>query len=144
MKCVICCTGRKSTRIPRRLSGRRAACTDLRGGDHRRQIAAKRGRVKALPEGLHKAATAKWERRKTHSRLHVEHPFHIIKNLFSYRKVRYRGLAKNLAQLHSLFTLATCLSSAADWPRPEYLPRARQLANTTILPSVPWPSGISF
>jgi IS5 family transposase len=36
----------------------------------------------------------------------VEHPFHIVKNLFGYRKVRYRGLRKNLAQLHSLFALA--------------------------------------
>ena len=29
----------------------------------------------------------------------VEHPFHVIKNLFRHRKVRYRGLAKNTAQL---------------------------------------------
>ncbi|MDM7482454.1 MAG: transposase, partial [Halomonas sp.] len=36
----------------------------------------------------------------------VEHPFHVIKNLFGYRKVRYKGLAKNQAQLFSLFGLA--------------------------------------
>jgi len=36
----------------------------------------------------------------------VEHPFHVIKNLFGFRKVRYRGLAKNTAQLHTLFALA--------------------------------------
>jgi IS5 family transposase len=35
----------------------------------------------------------------------VEHPFHVVKNLFKYRKVRYRGLAKNTAQLHTLFAL---------------------------------------
>lgn len=29
----------------------------------------------------------------------VEHPFHVIKNLFRHRKTRYRGLAKNTAQL---------------------------------------------
>ena len=33
--------------------------------------------------------------------------FHIIKNLFKHRKVRYRGLAKNTAQLYSLFALAS-------------------------------------
>ena len=36
----------------------------------------------------------------------MEHPFHVLKNLFKHRKVRYRGLAKNNAQLHSLFALA--------------------------------------
>ncbi len=33
----------------------------------------------------------------------VEHPFHVIKNLFKHRGVRYKGLAKNEAQLFSLF-----------------------------------------
>ena len=45
----------------------------------------------------------------------VEHPFHIVKNpgaapgqaLFRHKKQRYRGLAKNTAQLHTLFALAT-------------------------------------
>ncbi|SDX65945.1 transposase, partial [Thiocapsa roseopersicina] len=36
----------------------------------------------------------------------VEHPFHVIKNLFRHRKVRYKGLAKNRAQLKVLFGLA--------------------------------------
>jgi len=27
----------------------------------------------------------------------VEHPFQVVKNLFGYRKVRYRGLRKNTA-----------------------------------------------
>jgi IS5 family transposase len=36
----------------------------------------------------------------------VEHAFHVVKNLFGYRKVRYRGLSKNTAQLHTLFALA--------------------------------------
>ena len=33
------------------------------------------------------------------------HPFHVIKNLFRHM-VRYKGLAKNHAQLFSLFGLA--------------------------------------
>ena len=36
----------------------------------------------------------------------VEHPFRVLKCQWGYRKVRYRGLAKNTAQLWSLFGLA--------------------------------------
>ena len=69
-------------------------------------VAAKRGKVKALAEGLLKELTVEFERRKAQVRARVEHPFHILKNLFRHRKTRYRGLAKNTAQLHSLFALA--------------------------------------
>ena len=69
-------------------------------------VAEKKGRLKAMAEGLRKDLLREWERRKAQVRAKVEHPFHIIKNLFGYRKVRYRGLRKNLAQLHSLFALA--------------------------------------
>ncbi len=72
-------------------------------------IAAKRGKIKALPEGLHKSVLREWERRKSQIRALVEHPFQIIKNLFKHRKVRYRGLAKNTAQLYTLFALANLL-----------------------------------
>jgi len=69
-------------------------------------VAAKRGKVKALPEGPIKELTQKLERLKAQVRARVEHPFHVVKNLFGFRKVRYRGLAKNTAQLHTLFALA--------------------------------------
>ena len=46
------------------------------------------------------------ERKKAKIRARVEHPFHVVKNLFRYRKVSYRGLAKNTARLFSLFALA--------------------------------------
>jgi IS5 family transposase len=39
-------------------------------------------------------------------RARVEHIFGIIKNLWGYRKVRYRGLAKNSGQVFTLFALA--------------------------------------
>jgi transposase, IS5 family len=39
-------------------------------------------------------------------RARVEHAFGIVKNLWGYRKVRYRGLEKNAAQVFSLFALA--------------------------------------
>lgn len=46
------------------------------------------------------------ERLKASVRAKVEHPFHVVKNLFRHRKVRYKGLAKNTAQLFMLFGLA--------------------------------------
>lgn len=46
------------------------------------------------------------EQLKASVRAKAEHPFHVIKNLFRHRKVRYKGLAKNEAQLFSLFGLA--------------------------------------
>lgn len=39
-------------------------------------------------------------------RAKVEHPFRVIKRQFGYMKTRYEGLAKNSAQLYTLFALA--------------------------------------
>ena len=46
------------------------------------------------------------ERAKARIRAKVEHPFRVIKRQFGHVKVRYRGLAKNTAQLHTLFALS--------------------------------------
>jgi len=46
------------------------------------------------------------ERWKASIRAKVEHPFRVIKRQFGHVKVRYRGLAKNTAQLHTLFALS--------------------------------------
>lgn len=46
------------------------------------------------------------EKLKSQIRAKVEHPFYWIKVAFKHRKVRYRGLAKNTAQLYSLFALS--------------------------------------
>jgi transposase, IS5 family len=62
------------------------------------RIAMKRGQLKAMPEGPRKALYEWFERRKAQVRAIVEHPFHVIKNLFGYRKVSYRGIAKNEAR----------------------------------------------
>jgi len=70
------------------------------------EVALKRGKLKAMAEGEIKDLTRQLERLKAQVRSKVEHGFHVIKNLFGYRKVRYRGLAKNTAQLHTLFALA--------------------------------------
>ena len=53
-----------------------------------------------------KDLTLGFEKLKARARALVEHPFHIVKNLFKHRKVRYRGMKKNTAQLHTLFALA--------------------------------------
>jgi transposase, IS5 family len=73
------------------------------------QIACKRGVIKKLAEGAEKEARKAVEKAKAAVRAFVEHPFHIVKNLFGYRKVRYRGLAKNGNQLYMLFGLANVL-----------------------------------
>jgi IS5 family transposase len=70
------------------------------------QIAGKRGTIKAMAEGAEKEAIKAIEKAKASVRAFVEHPFHIVKNLFRHRKVRYRGLAKNGHQLYTLFGLA--------------------------------------
>ena len=54
------------------------------------------------------------EHAKASIRAKVEHPFHVVKNLFGHRKTRYKGLAKNTAQLFSLFGLAN-LMLARRW-----------------------------
>ncbi len=68
-------------------------------------MAIKRSIIKALPKGLRDLAEPV-ERALAQVRAWVEHPFHIVKNLFCYKKLRYRGLKKNTAQLHTLFALA--------------------------------------
>jgi len=46
------------------------------------------------------------EKMKASIRSKVEHPFRVIKRQFGFTKVRYRGLAKNTAQIVTLFALS--------------------------------------
>lgn len=50
--------------------------------------------------------TEQAEKLKASVRAKVEHPFRVIKRQFGHCKVRYRGLAKNTAQLMTLFALS--------------------------------------
>ena len=50
--------------------------------------------------------TEQSEKLKASIRAKVEHPFRGIKRQFGHNKVRYRGLAKNTAQLITLFALS--------------------------------------
>jgi IS5 family transposase len=52
---------------------------------------------------------ARIEYLKSKVRSKVEHNFYIIKHLFGYRKVRYRGIEKNKARLYMLFAMANIL-----------------------------------
>lgn len=45
-------------------------------------------------------------RRRSAARARVEHVFHVVKRLWGFCKVRYRGLAKNTARLFTCFALA--------------------------------------
>jgi IS5 family transposase len=80
---------------------------ELKDRDVNWQIAMKHGKLKAVSEesGFGQLLR-KLESLKASIRSKVEHPFHIVKNLFHYKKVRYKGLEKNTAQLHTLFALA--------------------------------------
>jgi IS5 family transposase len=69
------------------------------------EIACKRGKIKAMPEGKLKELMVAIERKKAQIRARVEHPYHVLKNLFHYKKVSYRGLAKNAARLFMQFAL---------------------------------------
>jgi len=69
-------------------------------------VAMKRAKRKALAKNKLGRMTEKLEHLKASVRAKVEHPFHVIKNLFRHRKTRYRGLAKNTAQLFTLFGFA--------------------------------------
>jgi IS5 family transposase len=46
------------------------------------------------------------DKTKASIRAKVEHPFRVIKRQFGHVTVRYRRLAKNTAQSHTLFTLS--------------------------------------
>jgi len=54
-------------------------------------------------------AREKLEKAKASVRAKVEHCFHVVKCLFKHRKMRYRGLAKNNAQLFTLFGFANLI-----------------------------------
>ncbi len=82
---------------------------ESKGSKVHREVAMRHGKRKALPDTPLGEATEKLEKFKASVRAKVEHPFHIIKNTFGLKKVRYRGLAKNTAQLLTLFGMANLL-----------------------------------
>ena len=72
-------------------------------------VAMRPSKRKALDKSAVGELMEKLEHAKANIRAKVEHPFHVVKNLFQHRKARYKGLAKNTAQLFSLFGFANLL-----------------------------------
>jgi len=70
------------------------------------QVAMRPGKRRALADGGWGALLEQAEKLKASVRAKVEHPFRVIKRQFGHIKVRYRGLAKNTAQLVTLFALS--------------------------------------
>ena len=64
----------------------------------KRKVLDKTTKIGRLKEQLEKV--------KASIRAKVEHPFRVVKRQFGHVKVRYRGLAKNTAQLKTLFALS--------------------------------------
>ena len=61
-------------------------------------------------------ADRSFNRKSSRVRARVEHPFGVIKHLWGYGKVRYRGLAKNGAQVFTLFALwPICTWRVENW-----------------------------
>ena len=69
-------------------------------------VAEKRGKVKAIINDAIREATQDLETLKARIRARVEHPFRVVKRQFGFVKVRFRGLAKNTAQVLTLFALS--------------------------------------
>ena len=70
------------------------------------QVAMRPGKRKAQKHTPWGALSEQAEKLKASVRAKVEHPFRVIKCQFGFTKVRYRGLAKNTAQLVTLFALS--------------------------------------
>ena len=75
-------------------------------------VAMRPSKRKPLPATPLGGLLERYEHTKASVRAKVEHPFHVLKNLFRHRKTRYKGLAKNTAQLFSLFGLGNFFMAA--------------------------------
>jgi IS5 family transposase len=69
-------------------------------------IAEKPSKLRAMKNKRERQSAERWEHFKASLRAKVEHPFRVIKRQFGFTKVRYRGLAKNTAQVLTLFALS--------------------------------------
>ena len=79
---------------------------ELQGVEAAFWIAEKPSKLRALKNKRERKYAERWEHFKASLRAKVEHPFRVVKRQFGYTKVRYRGLAKNTAQVLTLFALS--------------------------------------
>lgn len=77
---------------------------------HRQQWTASGGRYRVNRRGTKQHPLTRRQRvlnrRRSQRRARGEHAFHVVKRLWGFMKVRYRGLAKNTARAFTLFGLA--------------------------------------
>jgi hypothetical protein len=93
------CGRRARPRRDRRASGCDAGYTGVKkrpeivalGRGIEWRVAARRSTLQAQPEGLARAIGGAWEKLKARARALVEHPFHIVKNIFGHRKSALPG-----------------------------------------------------
>jgi IS5 family transposase len=78
-------------------------------------IAAKPSKLRAIKNARERRNAEGWEHFKASLRAKVEHPFRVIKRQFGYTQVRYRGLAKNAAQVQTLFALSNLWMARRWW-----------------------------
>jgi transposase, IS5 family len=72
-----------------------------------------RYRVNRRPPGRYHPLSEQWRRInriRSRTRARCEHPFHVVKRLWGFAKVRYRGLQKNLIRAYAMFALANLYS----------------------------------
>jgi len=90
--------------------------------DHRTHWQAEGGKYRVNQRGTKQhpltAHQKRINRRRSRTRARGEHAYHVVKRLWGFTKVRYRGLAKNLARAQTMFALANL-----------YLVRRRLLPN---------------
>lgn len=68
-----------------------------------------RYRINRRAPGGNKNLSWRWRkinRARSRTRARCEHPFRVLKQLWGFEKVRYRGIAKNLARAQTMFALA--------------------------------------
>jgi IS5 family transposase len=63
-------------------------------------------RYRVNRRGKLSARDRRWNRARSRLRARGEHAFHVVKRLWGFTTVRYRGLAKNTSRLYTMFALA--------------------------------------
>src|SRR5690606_1981461 len=114
------------TQVHKLLHGKEATvCGDsgYTGADKREELpharvrfptAEKPSKLRAMKNKRERKYAERWEHFKASVRAKVEHPFRVVKRQFGYAKVRYRGLAKNTAQVLILFALSNLWMARRD------------------------------
>lgn len=75
------------------------------------------GTMNRMEEGHEEERLKTVEHAKASIRAKVGHPFHIVKVIFKFKKVCYKGIRKNLSRLYVLFASANLLIMGRVYPK---------------------------